>query len=140
MDFVDPGRELNPLCLQVFPPDTGSSGQFELYEDDGVSEAYLDGAFAVTTFSCTRTLDVVTVESSGAKGRYDGMLPSRTYCIQLRSEPRPERVVLNEVEVPVCDDTRDITTKSSWSFLSSNSTVQVVFEAPARTSWRIELR
>jgi alpha-D-xyloside xylohydrolase len=55
----------------------GSNGSFELYEDDGATYAYENGAFSRIVFTwndATRTLSVGACE-----GSFTGMLAERTF-------------------------------------------------------------
>jgi alpha-D-xyloside xylohydrolase len=74
-------KPADPLTLWVY---TGRDAAFELYEDDGVSYAYEQGAFS--------TIPVRYDEASGAltigprAGRYPGMLDSRTIRVVFVSQ------------------------------------------------------
>jgi alpha-D-xyloside xylohydrolase len=72
-----------PLTLHVY---TGADGKFTLYEDDGVSRQYLNGAFSripIAYDDQTRTLTI-----GARQGRYPGMVAKRTIHIRWVS---PER-------------------------------------------------
>jgi alpha-D-xyloside xylohydrolase len=66
------------IDLFVFP---GADGAFDLYEDDGLSNAYERGAFSITPMRWddrARTLDI-----GKAKGRFDGMLSRRRFVLHV---------------------------------------------------------
>ena len=61
------------LELRIFP---GSQGTFRLYEDDGISEGYLQGAHEWTTFTAT---------TEGTAGRSVRIAPVKGHCPSLPS-------------------------------------------------------
>lgn len=74
--FVDekPGA---PITVNVY---TGADGNFSLYEDDGVSNAYQRGAFARIPFRYDERTNSLTI---GARtGRYPGMIGTRTIRVR----------------------------------------------------------
>jgi len=68
------------LIVRCWP---GEPGRFTLYEDDGLTTAYLDGAGATTDLACARDGDRVTVTVSGAAGSFDGMPGTRAYVVEV---------------------------------------------------------
>jgi alpha-D-xyloside xylohydrolase len=66
-----------PIVLHVF---TGTDGQFSLYEDDGISEAYARGKYArvpIRWDEATRTLTI-----GAREGAYDGMPGKRSIAVR----------------------------------------------------------
>ena len=61
----------------------GEPGRFTLYEDDGLTTAYLDGAGATTDLGCARDGDRVTVTVAGAVGSFDGVPETRAYVVEV---------------------------------------------------------
>ena len=56
-----------PVTVRIY---TGDSGSFELYEDDGISQEYLEGTYSLTKFSWDNkkmTLSITPVQESGVK-------------------------------------------------------------------------
>jgi len=74
MDYVGQ-RPLDRLILHVYPH--GKSA-FTLYEDDGVSLAYLDGEVAVTEIRATVNAGEITVSIGPRVGKYQDMPERRT--------------------------------------------------------------
>ncbi len=65
----------------------GASGSFELYEDDGVTEAYRHGAFALTRLAwddASRTLAIAPSE-----GTWAGAPSSRSWTVVLHGLEAP---------------------------------------------------
>jgi alpha-D-xyloside xylohydrolase len=90
-------KKADPLTLYVY---TGADGRFALYEDDGLTYAYEQGAFAkipVTWNDATRTLTVERRE-----GQFPGMLQSRTFNVVFVG---PEKAVPFDVNAPASGKT-----------------------------------
>jgi alpha-glucosidase (family GH31 glycosyl hydrolase) len=99
------------LNVRVFP---GGDGTFRLYEDDGISEAYLRGEYEWTTF---------TSRSEGATGRVLHIHPVEGNCAAL-PHARAYRVTFLGVDQPdrVVDETGE---PLSWFFDQQTQSVQV---------------
>jgi len=66
-----------PVTIRIF---TGASGSFELYEDDGISQEYLDGAYSLIRFAWDNKKSTLSI--TPAQGT--GMEPSpRSMIIEL---------------------------------------------------------
>ena len=80
---VDPVRQYvdqeveEPTTLRIYP---GASGEFELYEDDGTSQAYLSGQFTRTRFRWNDSQRQLTIESASQSA---GAPPRREFRVQL---------------------------------------------------------
>jgi alpha-D-xyloside xylohydrolase len=61
-----------PITLLVY---TGADGRFSLYEDDGLTRQYLDGAFARIPLSYDERTRTLTI--GAREGRYPGMAEQR---------------------------------------------------------------
>lgn len=91
-------KPTDPLTIHYYPADEET--QFTLYEDDGVTNAYKNGAFAETLLRGQRRADgtmFVTVE--GPKGSYNGMPETRTYELVFHHAAAPAQVLLNREPV-----------------------------------------
>jgi alpha-D-xyloside xylohydrolase len=66
-----------PLTLTVY---TGADGSFELYEDDGVSRQYLNGAFSRIPIRYEEATKTLTI--GDRKGSFVGMPGTRTFNIR----------------------------------------------------------
>jgi alpha-D-xyloside xylohydrolase len=66
-----------PITLLVY---TGEDGQFELYEDDGLSTAYQRGAYSRIPVSYDDATGRLTI--GPRSGRYDGMVDRRTFKVR----------------------------------------------------------
>lgn len=76
------------LILKVVP---GGNGQTKLYEDEGDTEGYKQGAYTTTTISHDgNTLTILPRE-----GKFAGMPESRSYTVEFLAVNRPNAVVIN---------------------------------------------
>lgn len=76
------------LILKVVP---GGNGQTKLYEDEGDTEGYKQGAYTTTTISHEgNTLTILPRE-----GKFAGMPESRSYTVEFLVVNRPNAVVIN---------------------------------------------
>ena len=73
-----------PITLNVY---TGADGSFSLYEDDGVSRQYLNGAFARIPMRYDESSATLTI--GAREGNYPGMGPSRTIHVRWMTPKRP---------------------------------------------------
>ena len=80
------------LVLKVVP---GASGSTNLYEDEGDTQGYEEGAYATTTISQARRSATVTLKIGAIKGQFEGMPTERSYEVQFLGEDRPQSVCIN---------------------------------------------
>jgi len=66
-----------PIVLHVF---TGADGQFSLYEDDGVSQAYAQGKYARVPIRWDQASRTLTIGAH--EGGYDGMAGKRAIAVR----------------------------------------------------------
>ena len=66
-----------PLVLHIF---TGADGSFSLYEDDGVSPAYLKGKYARVPIAWNQATRTLTI--GAREGGYDGMPGKRAISVR----------------------------------------------------------
>jgi alpha-glucosidase (family GH31 glycosyl hydrolase) len=75
----------DPLTIDIYPSGATS---YTLYEDDGATDAYLDGAFTTTALTADNTGGPLVVVSIGAAiGTYSGQLSARTYVLKINQQP-----------------------------------------------------
>ncbi len=99
------------VILVVFP---GADGQFQLYEDDGTTDAYKDGAFETTLIQST-ALDAQTfsVHIDAAHGTCSVLPEKRTIEVQFREIRHPQRVTINALE------------SDHWEYIAETGTLLV---------------
>jgi len=88
---------LADLVVRVFPGPDGYTGEFTLYEDDGVTTKYLEGQYAETHLAATRSGGRVTVTVMPARGTYDGQLEKRAITVQLPFTQKAETATLKTI-------------------------------------------
>jgi Glycosyl hydrolases family 31 TIM-barrel domain/Glycosyl hydrolase family 31 C-terminal domain/Domain of unknown function (DUF5110)/Glycosyl hydrolase 31 N-terminal galactose mutarotase-like domain len=87
----------DPVTLDLYPFKQSS---FSLYEDDGVTQRYRDGAFARTLIemdgpaSDDAPSQTITVRVGPAKGEYEGMPVRRSYELEVHLPNQPSSVTL----------------------------------------------
>ncbi len=89
-------RPLDELMLQIYPEGTS---RFELYEDDGRSNAYRRGQYALTPIVCETAPGRVTVRIEAATGDRSVVPAARRYRFRLRVG-RPAAVTVDGAGLP----------------------------------------
>ncbi|GGF22678.1 glycoside hydrolase family 31 protein [Echinicola rosea] len=78
------------ITLDIFP---GASSRYRLFEDDGVSEKYMDGHYAETLFQATSDEDGLEVRVGKSEGDYHP--GTRSYVLKIHTDVEPKAVNLN---------------------------------------------
>ncbi len=95
MKYVDE-KPADPLTLDIYPAGRTS---YKLYEDDGISEGYLGGAYSTTSFSVDEGGGHVSVAidpQRTAGYAYPGQLCSRTYRLKINGQAAAPRGVTRD--------------------------------------------
>lgn len=87
---------LDTLVVRCYP---GRGGAYSLYEDDGISEAYLDGKYATTELSYSNADGLTTIKVAPAVGTYDGQPAKRSYRFELPGVDTTRKIRLNGKKV-----------------------------------------
>ncbi len=90
----------DPLTLDVYP--RGHS-EFVLYEDDGDTRAYREGAFSTQGFTVSAPkhgAGPVELTAAPVDGSFDGMLRRRSLVVLLHTRVTPELVALDGAALP----------------------------------------
>jgi alpha-glucosidase len=88
-------RPLDPLHLDVYP-DPDEAASLDLYEDDGTSRAFEEGAYARTPIRCTQVDKEIRIAAAPAKGSFKGQLKKRTLAFNVWIAPDE---IIDEVRV-----------------------------------------
>lgn len=83
---------LKRLIIRCYPGIEGQTSSYDLYEDDGVSQDYLKGKFAITQISYTLSGDIVTILVASTKGSFKGQERFRSYEIELPCIKKAEKI------------------------------------------------
>lgn len=98
----------NKLFVDIYAND---NGYFTLYEDDGISNDYLEGKYAKTFFDSKKEIDLYSLEISAINGEYEGMSLQREYVLKIMLfQPVNENieVKLNNKEMSVLNKKKSI--------------------------------
>ena len=68
------------LVIRLYP---GETGEFTLYEDDGITEDYRTGRWLKTRLAYRREGDAAVIEIEPDGDGYEGMPQTRTYTLEL---------------------------------------------------------
>jgi alpha-glucosidase (family GH31 glycosyl hydrolase) len=90
-DLPDWGGIGNPenLNIHIFP---GASNQFELYEDDGESQAYLNGKYSITQFFQDWSLEQQIFQILPTQGHHDHLPDQRKYILVFHAIQHPDQI------------------------------------------------
>ena len=109
-------RPLDSLVLDIYG---AGSGQFDLYEDDGVSLKYMDGQYAWTPIAySTGPNGSHRIAIGPTKGAFDGQVLKRSYELRVRGVDKPRSVSVNGREF------------DKWTWNNGESTV--IIKLPLR--------
>jgi alpha-glucosidase (family GH31 glycosyl hydrolase) len=91
-------RPLDEIEVLAFPGPEPSG--FELYEDDGVSLAYRQGACAITEIAAQRNGDEIELRIGPTRGQYEGMPAARAWSARVITRVRPQAIRIDGVPAP----------------------------------------
>ena len=94
----DGERSLDEVTLLVYPEGKSS---FSLYEDDGLTNAYRDGSYAETRFTCNANTSGVTFHIDPTQGETSLLPTDRRYLLKLRTSRAPHEVRLEGAGAPL---------------------------------------
>ena len=121
------------LIVTVYP---GQSGSYELYEDDGISQDYINGRCATISFShkTDRTKRTITIYK--AKGSYKGFTSKRTLEVRMPGSVPPKSVKVDGQAVGWTYRPR----ADSWSYDGDEATTIIrISSLDLRKRMRIEV-
>ncbi len=114
------GPRRDELIVRVYaddppPPQGRASSSFTLYEDDGETTAYLEGAVRTTDISQARADDRVTIAIRPARGTYTGAPSQRDNVVELILCGAGARgVTLNGARLVRRSTSAELDAKSGW--------------------------
>ena len=117
-------KPVDPLIVNVWPLQPGTSCSYSVYEDSGVSVEYQHGIFTRLPIKATQTDDTLKVEIGPISGSFPGMLKTRGYEIRLPADWPPASVTVNGVAVKQAGPLG----KGGWSF--EGNTLTTVIPVP----------
>ena len=117
------GTLRNELIVKVFAFENDGDSQFTLFEDDGATNAYLNGAVRETTISQQREGNQIAVNVHPSIGTYDGAPRSRNYLVELILEDQVLGVKLGNDNLIRRSSRGDFDKNNSGWFDSGSKTV-----------------
>lgn len=78
------------LIIRCWPGIPGRTVETSLYEDDGDSEAWMQGASARMSISCTQTEHGIRLDLGAVEGSFTGQLETRTITVCLPCTRKPQ--------------------------------------------------
>lgn len=102
---------LSELIVRCWPGKDGDTNKFQLYEDDGITNDYLKGKYALTYLVYHREGDTVTVTVDPKLGDYAGSLKERAVTIELPATKKAASAKIGDVEAPVEYDEKTLTNR-----------------------------
>ncbi|MFJ4893901.1 TIM-barrel domain-containing protein [Streptomyces sp. NPDC088788] len=105
-------RDRSELDWDLYPE--GDSG-YTLYEDDGVTRHFTEGASATQRVTVAARRTATTVDVGASRGSYQDKPASRAYRFTVHGEPAPRRVLLDGHPLP----------RTSWSYDSGTGVTTV---------------
>ncbi len=92
---------IEPLTIQIY---RGADRSFTLYEDDGETTAYQNGAYAETEIEVSEDAGVLTCRIGETRGDFAPAKCGRTLVLEIHCQPRPSSVRCNDALLDVLAD------------------------------------
>jgi alpha-glucosidase len=126
-------RPTDPLTLMLFVPATDGSGTSTLYEDDGLTNNYRNGAFSLTNYHYTwHAPHNLSITLERPEGSYQAKRRQLQLELHLpfpasRPQPRVKSVLLNDV--PLAEQP----TGEGWTWRTTRG--EVIITLPLNETW-----
>jgi hypothetical protein len=125
--FVDQ-EPLEIVTLDVYPH---GRSEFTLYEDDGATYAYENGAWATTKFCCREQPDRVRINIGRRQGTYTGMPNNRGYLLTVHCPTEPARVLRGDTQLGRHRSKEDLVADGAASGWAYDRQKRIVWIKPA---------
>jgi len=109
-------KPIDPLTLDIYP---AGESRFTLYEDDGVTQAHREGAYAEQMFSCAASDQVggsTLITLGESVGDFTGKLESRAYVVTAHIADAPAEITLNGAPLAAMESADALTEASEGWF------------------------
>ena len=120
-------KPVDPLIVNVWPLQPGTTSSYSVYEDSGVAVEYQRGVFTRMPIKARQTGDTLKVEIGPVQGSFPGMLKRRSYEVRLPADWPPSAVTVNGVPVKQAGPLG----KGGWSF--QGNTLTTVIPVPSQS-------
>ena len=114
-------KPVDPLIVNVWPLEPGTTSSYSVYEDPSASDEYQRGVFASTPIKAMQTGETLRVEIGPVQGSYPGMPKTRGFELRLHADWPPASVTINGVTVERAGPTG----KGGWSFEGNTLTTTI---------------
>jgi alpha-glucosidase len=138
-NWIDPTLPDDPLFLDIYPAKASS---FVLYEDDGVSTHYQQGAYTQTRFTCLKDANGnVRIHIGKAQGDYVEKLRQRRYILNVRfCDARPKEVKCNGRILNIkSEQTFRKTATNEWLYDPEDGNVRILVDHATDKKTRIDI-
>jgi len=115
------------LIIEAYPSDQLTS--FELLEDDGLSNDYLEGRYAKTRFTLHEKNNGIDFSIAPVSGDYDGMQLSRYYVVRMKLCKLPQSIALNGNDSGM-----------EWFYSNEQQTVEMRFQGSKSSVQKIRIK
>jgi len=102
--LYDGEKPKDVVTLDLYPQTANGASSFTMYEDDGNTRRYQQGAFSQQRFSMATVNGAVSVEIGAVAGSYDGQLARRGYALRMLAANRPSAVDAGGRALPFLPD------------------------------------
>lgn len=142
-DYTDQ-TPLDTLKLDLYP-DVGQDGAFTLYEDDGATLAYKEGAFALTDFEQRMFFhedqQIIEFEIGATEGEFEGQTGDRVYLAQFRNMRQvPDEVYIEGMPVESYSTLEELRASAQGVYFDRrNQTVYVQLSADILQAHRVQI-
>jgi hypothetical protein len=114
------------LILDIYPSE--EPGEFFLYEDDGLSNAYLDGEISSTRFQVSQKKNRIEFIVDEVSGSYAGINPRRYYMLKIHTDQKPGKVYHNKKAQ-----------NSGWTYISDEKLMLFNFAADKSAVQKVKI-
>ncbi|MCH7398892.1 DUF4968 domain-containing protein [Belliella sp. DSM 107340] len=105
------------LTFEIFP---GEKGDFELFEDDGISENYVNNEYSLTKIESESTNNATQITLHKSEGKYD--LPKREIVLKVHVKEEPRNIQINGKTLAKSGG------ESGWDYDSTKNCILVHFQ------------
>ncbi|QDH78888.1 DUF5110 domain-containing protein [Echinicola soli] len=123
------------ITLDIFP---GASSSYRLFEDDGVSEEYMEGHYSETRFQTNEHEDGLEVLVGKAEGSYDP--GARSYVLKIHTETPPTQVQLDGERLSPLDAAAIKNGQAGWSYDVAEKVLWAAGIKSAKEEIRFEIK
>jgi hypothetical protein len=116
-------RPLDPLTLESY---RGADHSFTLYEDDGESTAYQNGAYVCTCIQVTESQGSLLCSMVQTEGSFAGYQSGRTLVLNIHHQPATHQVNCDGAVIPAFADRQTLDESEFGWWLNPGSGILTV--------------